>query len=146
MKFRIEPADGEEEIVARVHSPSELTDRIESLVRESEGQTSVTVTDEDRKTILNLDFEEIECISVIEGKTSVTSSDGKTYYSKLRLYEIGELLPSYFLRINKSALANRKRIAEFRVTFGGGVNAVFMSGAAEYVSRRCFSEIKRNIL
>ena len=53
-----------------------------------------------------------------------------------------EILPSYFIRINKSALANEHRILRFDAVFSGGVDAVFQCGFKEYVSRRCFAEIK----
>ena len=54
-----------------------------------------------------------------------------------------EIMPSYFIRINKSALANEHRIERFDAAFSGGVDAVFRCGYREYVSRRCFAEIRR---
>ena len=81
--------------------------------------------------------------SVEEGKTFVIDSSGKKFRVKMRLYEIEEILPSYFIRINKSAIANEKRLEHFSVGFSGAVDAVFKSGYKEYVSRRCFAEIKR---
>ena len=57
--------------------------------------------------------------------------------------DLEEILPSYFIRINKSTLANEHRIARFDAVFSGGVDAVFQCGYREYVSRRCFAEIRR---
>ena len=51
--------------------------------------------------------------------------------------------PSYFIRINKSTLANEHRIVRFDAAFSGGVDAVFRCGYRDYVSRRCFSQIRR---
>ena len=48
-----------------------------------------------------------------------------------------------FIRINKSALANEAHLERFTASFNGAVDAVFRSGYREYVSRRCFAEIKR---
>ena len=80
---------------------------------------------------------------VEDGKTFAVDSYGKKFRIKMRLYEIEEILPSNFIRINKSAIANEKRLERFSVGFSGAVDAVFKSGYKEYVSRRCFAEIKR---
>ena len=90
-----------------------------------------------------LTFGEIECITVLDGKTCAIDQHGKRYRLKLRLYELEEMLPSCFIRINKSAIANENRLDRFVPTFSGAVDALFKSGYREYVSRRCFAEIKR---
>ena len=131
----------EEEITATVHAPSELTERIEALVREYMGQDKLPVYTEDEMKMLPM--AQIECITVIDGKTWAIDCGGKRYRLKGRLYEVEELLPSTFIRINKSALANTARLDRFAVCFTGAVDAVFQSGYKEYVSRRCFAEIKR---
>jgi DNA-binding LytR/AlgR family response regulator len=70
-------------------------------------------------------------------------TSGNRYRIQERLRELENILPSYFIRINKSALANERRILRFDAVFSGGVDAVFRSGFREYVSRRCFAEIRR---
>ena len=65
------------------------------------------------------------------------------YAVHLRLYELEAMLPASFIRINKSALANEAHLERFTASFNGAVDAVFRSGYREYVSRRCFAEIKR---
>ena len=77
------------------------------------------------------------------GKTYAIDSKNRKYRLKQRLYELEERLPSFYIRINKSTLANEQRIERFAATFSGAVDAVFRCGYREYVSRRCFSEIKR---
>ena len=131
----------EEEITATVHAPSELTERIEALVREYMGRDKLPVYTEDEMKMLPI--AQIECITVIDGKTWAIDTSGKRYRLKGRLYEVEELLPSTFIRINKSALANTARLDRFAVCFTGAVDAVFQSGYREYVSRRCFADIKR---
>jgi len=131
----------EEEITATVHSRSSLTEKIEILVMQHSGTDRIPVFTEDEIKILS--FQEIECIFSENGKTFVTDSSGKKYRIKMRLSEIEETLPSYFIRINKSAVANEKRIDRFSSTIIGSVDAIFKSGNKEYVSRRCFAEIKR---
>ena len=131
----------DEEITATVHAPSELTERIEALVMEYMGRDKLPVYTEDEMKMLPI--AQIECITVIDGKTWAIDTSGKRYRLKGRLYEVEELLPSTFIRINKSALANTARLDRFAVCFTGAVDAVFQSGYREYVSRRCFADIKR---
>ena len=131
----------DEEITATVHAPSELTERIEALVREYMGQDKLPVYTEDEMKMLPM--AQIECITVIDGKTWAIDTSGKRYRLKGRLYEVETQLPSTFIRINKSALANTARLDRFSVCFTGAVDAVFQCGYREYVSRRCFADIKR---
>ena len=142
MKFRlIIDKSAEEEIVATVHDRSSLTEQIEALVMAHCGADRVAAYGEDE--IRMLAFPDIECITVLEGKTWAIDCRGNRYRLKQRLYELEEILPSTFIRINKSALANETHLARFAVCFSGAVDAVFQSGYREYVSRRCFAEIKR---
>ena len=134
----------DEEITATVHSRSSLIDEIEALVLQSAGKDSVTVFSEDE--IKTLSFDEIECVTVLDKKTFAVSTKGEKFRIKMRLYEIEEILPSCFIKINKSAIANEKYIERFSVSFSGAVDAVFKSGYKEYVSRRCFAEIRRRYL
>ena len=90
-----------------------------------------------------LAFSEIECITVLDRKVTAIDRKGHQYILRERLRDLEEILPSYFLRINKSTLANEHCIARFHAVLSGGVDAVFQCGYREYVSRRCFAEIKR---
>ena len=59
--------------------------------------------------------------------------------------ELEQQLPASFIRINKSSLANESALDRFTVTVAGSVDAVFKCGYREYVSRRCFAQIKRRL-
>ena len=142
MKYKlIIDKDAEEEIIAIVHAPSSLTQQIENLVCSFSGMDCIMGyrDDETRK----LAFQEIECITVLDRKVVAIDERGNRYRIQERLRDLEEILPSYFIRINKSTLANEHRITRFAPVFSGGVDAVFQCGYREYVSRRCFSEIKR---
>ena len=142
MKFRlILDKSKEEEITATVHERSPLTDRIEALVLQYTGSDRIAAYTEDDMTMLL--FEDIDCITILDGRTCAIDKNGERYRLKQRLYEVEELLPSCFIRINKSALANENRLERFTASFSGAVDAVFKCGYTEYVSRRCFTEIKR---
>jgi DNA-binding LytR/AlgR family response regulator len=142
MKFKlIIDKDAEEEIVATVHGPSALIQQIENLVRSASGSDSILGYREDE--MRKLAYSEIECITVLDRKVMAIDRGGKHYRLQERLRDLEAVLPSYFIRINKSALANEHRIARFDAVFSGGVDAVFQCGYREYVSRRCFAEIRR---
>ena len=132
-----------ESVVATVHQKSELTDKIEDLVLKYNGEDKLLAYNEN--DMMWLTFPEIECITIIDGKTYAITRSGEKLRIRQRLYEIETVLPSYFIRINKSSLANEKFLVRFSTTFSGAVDAIFESGYKEYVSRRCFAEIKRRL-
>ena len=142
MRYRlIVDKDAEEEIVAVVHAPSALTQQIENLVRSYSGPDFVMGSWDDG--LRKLAFNEIECITVLDRKVIAIDTHGSRYTLRDRLRDLEEILPTYFIRINKSTLANEHRIERFDAVFSGGVDAVFRCGYREYVSRRCFAEIRR---
>ena len=142
MKYKlIIDKNAEETIVATVHTPSDLTQQIENLVCSYTGADSIIGCRDDEMRKLN--FKEIECITVIDRKIIAIDITGNKYRLNDRLRDLENILPSYFIRINKSTLANEHRILRFDTVFSGGVDAVFKCGYKDYVSRRCFSEIRR---
>ena len=142
MRYRlIIDKDAQEEIIAVVHAPSALTQQIENLVCSFSGADSVLGYREDE--LRRLAFSELECITILDRRVIAIDGSGRHYRLQERLRELEALLPSYFIRINKSTLANEHRIARFDAAFSGGVDAVFQCGYREYVSRRCFAQIRR---
>ena len=131
----------EEEIIAIVHSPSSLTQQIENLVCNYTGNSHIIGYKDDE--MRKLEFQDIECITIIERKVIAIDTKGTPYRIQNTLRDLEELLPSYFIRINKSTLANEHKIQRFHTGFSGGVDAIFQCGYKEYVSRRCFAEIRR---
>ena len=142
MKYRlIIDKDAEVEIIAVVHAPSSLTEEIENLVCSFSGADSIMGYRDDE--MRKLEFQEIECITILDRKVTAIDTHGLQYRIQERLRDLETVLPSYFIRINKSTLANEHRIQRFDAVFSGGVDAVFRCGYREYVSRRCFAEIRR---
>lgn len=142
MKFELNVnPDIDEAVRADVHKRSDFTERLEQLVLEFNGNSSITAYAEDEIKVI--DFNEIECVTVIDGKSFVVDAHGRLYRIRYKLYEAAELLPSSFIKINKSTIANKKRIERFSAAFSGSVNVIFKSGYTDYVSRRCFAEIKK---
>lgn len=140
MKFRLIIDEGKtEEVVITAHQRTALIDEIELLISKHTDRI-IGYTEDDIKM---LSVSDIECITVLDGKTYAIDSKNHRYRLKQRLYELEAQLPPAFIRINKSTLANKTRLDRFQVTYAGSVNAVFKCGYTEYVSRRCFAQIKR---
>ena len=144
MKYKlIIDKDAEESIVVTARRESELTSQIENLVLSYTGCDRISVYSDDE--LLELQFSEIECVTVIDRKVLVIDGRGRMYRTAQRLSTLEEMLPSSFIRINKSTLANERRILRFKTAINGAVDAVFKCGYKDYVSRRCFAEIKRRL-
>lgn len=141
MKFSliIDPAQ-EESVTVRAHQPSPLTEQLRQLVL---GQETDRIPLYDREDAILLPIRQIACITVLDGKTWVIDTQNRHLRSRQRLYELEALLPPSFLRLSKSAIGNEKELERFAASFSGAVDAVFRCGHREYVSRRCFSQIKR---
>ena len=133
--------DAQESVIVTARAPSALTQKIEDLVRSYSGTDSILGFREGE--LRRLQFSDIECITILDRKVMAIDRTGKEYRIQERLRDLEQLLPSYFIRINKSTLANEHRIARFDAGFSGSVDAVFHCGYREYVSRRCFSQIRR---
>ena len=144
MKYELRIDEHAEEcVVVTAKAPSPLTEAIEALVTKHAAPDTVTVyRDGDIRAVA---FADMECITVADGKTTVILENGEKWRAKQRLYELEDAAPSAFIRINKSTIANIRRLERFSSTYAGGVNAVFQSGYTEYVSRRCFADIKRRL-
>ena len=142
MKYKlIIDKKADEEILAIVHAPSSLTQQIENLVCSYSGADGVMGYRDGE--MRKLAFQEIECITILERKVIAIDVEGIHYRIQDRLRDLEDVLPSYFIRINKSTLANEHRIVRFNAVFSGGVDAIFQCGYRDYVSRRCFAEIRR---
>ena len=140
MKFKlIIDKEKDEEVVATVHNRTALMDEIEALISKYADRIPGYTEDD----IKMLSVSEIECITILDGKVYAIDFKNRRYRLKQRLYELEQQLPSSFIRINKSALANETALDRFAVTYAGSVDAVFKCGYREYVSRRCFAQIKR---
>lgn len=142
MKFKliIDP-EKEEEVAITAHSRSSLIEEIEALISKHTDRIPGYTEDD----IKMLSVADLQCVTVIEGKTYAIDNKNQQYRLKQRLYELEQQLPSTFIRINKSALAKLSAIDRFAVTYSGAVDAVFKCGYRDYVSRRCFADIKRRL-
>ena len=118
MKYKlIIDKSAEEEIIAVVHAPSSLTRQIEDLVCSFSGADSVMGYRDDQ--LRRLSFPQIECITVLDRKVIAIDTEGNRFQLRDRLRDLEQILPSYFIRINKSTLANEHSILRFDAVFSG---------------------------
>lgn len=142
MKFRIViDKEKEEEVVARVHARTPLIDQLEELVSGDKNAEEIMGYDQDE--IIKLRVKDVESFYIEDGKTYAAYCDKRRYRVRLHLYELEAILPKDFKRINKSNLANMKHIVRFKTSLNGAVDAEFRSGFSDYISRRCFADLKR---
>lgn len=142
MKFRIFiDKEKDEEIVATVHKRTKLIDEIEALVASEHATDEIVGYDESGIVMLSTD--NIEAFYIENGKTYASCTDKKRYRIKSPLYELEAVLPQNFRKINKSNIANMKHVVRFKTLLNGAVDAEFKSGFSDYISRRCFAELKR---
>lgn len=140
MRFKlIIDKEKDEEVVITAHQRTALIDEIEALISKHTDRIPGYTEDD----IKMLDVSQIECITVLDGKSYAIDSKNHRYRLKQRLYALEKQLPPSFIRINKSTLANETCLDRFAVTYSGAVDAIFKCGYREYVSRRCFAQIKR---
>lgn len=142
MKFRIFiDKEKDEEIIATVHKRTKLIDEIEALVAREHATDEIVGYDESGIVMLSTD--NIEAFYIENGKTYASCTDKKRYRIKSPLYELEAVLPQNFRKINKSNIANMKHVVRFKTLLNGAVDAEFKSGFSDYISRRCFAELKR---
>ena len=144
MKFKlIIDNEKDEELILTSHSANEFTAKIENLVLSYNGNDELSVFSDDES--LSIKISDIECVTVMDRKTYVIGKQGIKYRTHMKLFELETILPKYFIRINKSAIANERKIVSYKANFNGSVDAIFKCGYKDYVSRRCFAEIKRRL-
>lgn len=131
----------EEEIILITNKQTELTNQIENLIKNYSTPYNIIGYRDDEIRILT--FQDIECITILDRKVIVIDLNGNHYRIQERLRDLECILPDYFIKINKSCIANERRILRFHTLIGGSVDAIFKCGYKDYVSRRCFKEIKR---
>ena len=69
--------ENEEVITARVKKVNELTEKIETLVKEYVGENKIVVFSEDETVILEI--KNIECVTVIDNKIWAITENGKFF-------------------------------------------------------------------
>lgn len=144
MKFKLLINPHKNEIVqAQVHQKSIFTDNLEKFVLTNGNSNSIIGYDDKDHVILQL--EDIVIITILNNKITAICINNKKYHLRKRIYQLTNELPNNFWRINKSSIVNKIYIDRFEETKTAGVNIVMKNGLSDYVSRRCFSQIRKEL-
>ena len=128
-----------QEVVIYAHERTELINRIEALAAEE----AEFVGYNDREAVL-MRFDEVFCFCSEDNRVFALCQNERLRL-KERLYKIEESLPSDFVRINQSCIANIKKIARFDTLISGTLRVVFKNGYTDYVSRRQIKNVKERL-
>lgn len=145
MKFKlfIDPHQ-DESIHAHLKQKNEFSKQLEQFVNNYDQSHELFGLDAD-KNIINLSFDSITLITIIDQKTYAITTNNQELLLKARLYQIAKKLPNYFWKINKSSIVNRHEIKKFSINSSAGVNVILKNGISDYVSRRCFAKIRKEL-
>lgn len=130
----------EEEITIVLQNKSELPALIENLVSEN----SVELLGYTDKLAQKLEIADVNCFVVENNKIYAITSKDK-FLLKNRLYKIEQSLPSSFVKINQSCIANLKQIKKFDTSISGTLRVIFKCGYSDYVSRRNLKNVKERL-
>ena len=144
MKFKLLINPHKNEIVqAQVHQKSIFTDNLEKFVLTNGNSNSIIGYDD--KDLIILQLEDVIMITILDNKITAICINNKRYHLRKRIYQLTNELPNNFWRINKSSIVNKIYIDRFEETKTAGVNIVMKNGLSDYVSRRCFSKIRKEL-
>ena len=130
----------DEEVVIYSREKNKLVEAIENLVNDSSFELIGYLNSE----AVNLKTDEIYCFTVQNSKVYAITCEGR-YQLRCRLYQLEERLSGDFVKINQSCIANIRKIERFDTSVSGTLTIKFRNGYKDYVSRRCFTEIKRRL-
>ncbi len=127
----------EEEVVIYARERTKLTNDIEMLVYGSVPELIGYKENE----VVKLNSDLISCFTV-EGSKVYALTDSEKLQIKLRLYQLEEILPDTFVKINQSCIANIRKIERFDTSVSGTLLIKFKNGYKDYVSRRQMKAVK----
>ena len=127
----------QEEVVIYARERTKLTDDIEALVI---GSVPELIGYKENQTV-KLSSDSVCCFTVEDNKVYALT-DSEKLQIKLRLYQLEEILPDTFVKINQSCIANIRKIERFDTSISGTLLIKFKNGYKDYVSRRQMKAVK----
>ena len=149
MKIRIEICeDGEEELILRCRSRDGRIGRIEDAL-ESIVRSSREITLHSGGTEFYIPISEILFFESSDGKVYAHTRT-QTYTAPHKLFELENILPTSFVRISKSAIANvraissitRELVGNGTITFSGSAKKTYFSRSYYKILRDRIDEIR----
>lgn len=128
----------EEEVIVYAKKKTALTDEIERLV--SDNSLELIGYDQNGEGV-KLTADEVCCFTVEDNKIFAITEKERLRI-KCRLYQLEEMLPDNFVKINQSCVANIRKISRFDTSVSGTLLIKFKNGYKDYVSRRQLKAVK----
>ncbi len=135
--------DREEEVCVYAHEESPTTKKLEEIAKGNDTGLRELVGYRNDGIII-FDIDSVYCFYLEDGKLYAMLATDRVHVKK-RLYEIEELLPEGFVKINQSAIANISKIERFGVSIGASMTVIYKNGHRDYISRRQLKHVKERI-
>lgn len=136
MKIKIEIEENltENEVIIRCNRLNDDIIAIQKTIAEAVHlRQQLTVTRQDKEYWLF--FDEIIFFETAENQVAVHLVN-QIFYTRLKLYELEELLPSSFMRVSKSTIINTEKVRSIKKNITGASEVEFGEGSKKaYVSR-----------
>ncbi len=129
----------EEEVIIYAHEETELVTAISQLVENS----ALVLIGYKEREMFRLSPLDIFCFTVEDDKVFALTEDDK-FQLRCRLYKLTNL-PSQFIKINQSCIANLDKIERFDASISGSLQVRFKNGHSDYVSRRNLKNVKERL-
>ena len=144
VKIEIDPTAAECEVTIRCPEVDEEVMKIQKLLSESSsGLSQIGLFKEDSEYFIPLD--DILFFETEGGHIRAHTADDE-FEVKYRLYELEEKLPSYYLRISKSAILNTRRVYSITKNLAGASKIEFQGTYnTVYCSRNYYGALKEFI-
>ena len=127
----------EEEVVIYAHKKTKLIEEIEEMINDRAPE----IIGYGANQAIRLKNDEVTCF-VVEDNKVYAVTDKEKYQLKQRLYQLEEILPDNFVKINQSCIANLRQIKKFDTSISGTLVINFKNGYKDYVSRRQMKAVK----
>lgn len=146
MKLRIEFDEQlqEEEIIIRCNTLSEKVQRMQKVLSEMENtQEKIILFKDDTEYYINLE-------DILFFETGFNGIEAHTieniFQTKLKLYELEEQLPGFFMRISKSAILNTNKVYAINKNLTASSSIEFQNTHKQvYVSRNYYKPLKNKL-
>ena len=141
MKYSIKiDKNREEEVLIFAHERTELVDEIEKLIL-AEAVELIGYKEREAFKISPVDV----CCFMVEDNKIFALTQTEKLQIKQRLYQLESTLGENFVKINKSCIANIRKIERFNASFSGTLSVTFKNGFKDYVSRRNLKTVKERL-
>lgn len=146
MKIRIEFDEQlqEEEIIIRCNTLSEKVQKMQKVLSDIESShNKIILFKDDAEYYLNLE-------DILFFETGINSIEAHTiddiFQTKLKLYELEEQLPGFFMRISKSAILNTNKVYAINRNITASSIIEFQNTHKQvYVSRNYYKPLKNKL-